>query len=505
MHGYHRLCYQKFTNVSKLLKREATTNTDSLSHHHLKRRRVSGYSGVLLPSDKCLLCNKLRKKRKGKEETLTKCKTTSASNLIKEKALTIPDYDIQAKVNDTDLVAREAYYHCSCYRMLTHEDERNSTQARGDEEAKDRNVSHVAAFEYISDYVNESIINNSNVGRLGMLKEKYLLFMQQNYPEHYNPNYKTDKLKGKIQRRFGDKVKFWQPYYHTELIYSAHVQSGQAVETAFQTAASDSRRLEESAMFLRSTIIAAYREAPALPWPPPPGNELKEWNFPPEHLSNFLSALLVGKSMDALSADNTRSVLSTGRDIMYAVTKGKWMTPTHILLGMSVWHLTGRADIVRLLNRFGHCVSYSRLPEILTAIHMASKDHNSPIPPGIKMQGSEVLHFCWDNFDLNEETASGAGTTYSTHGLVVQETVNGQPSDKSGHVLATGRTKKRSVTEDVIVMEPCYAKKHAEPSLCSTTLEPQQTASYLSDIKGCDMTWVLCRALPKALEQTVPS
>ena len=138
-----------------------------------------------------------------------------------------------------------------------------------------------------------------------MLKEKYLLFMQQTYPEHYNPNYKTDKLKDKIQRRFGNQIKFWQPNYHTELSYSTHVQSGQAVEIAFQSAASESRRLEESAMFLRRTIIAAYKDAPSLPWPPPPGSKLKEFDFPPEHLTNFLSALLVGKRMDALSADNT--------------------------------------------------------------------------------------------------------------------------------------------------------------------------------------------------------
>lgn len=42
-------CYQKFTNVYKLLKSEVTTNTDSLSHH-LKRRHVSSYLGVLLLS-----------------------------------------------------------------------------------------------------------------------------------------------------------------------------------------------------------------------------------------------------------------------------------------------------------------------------------------------------------------------------------------------------------------------------------------------------------------------
>lgn len=90
VHGYHRLCYQKFTNVSKLLKREATTDTDGLSHHPSKGRRVPAESSVLFPSNKCLFCNKLRKKGKGKEEPLTKCLTSSASNQIKEIALSKP-------------------------------------------------------------------------------------------------------------------------------------------------------------------------------------------------------------------------------------------------------------------------------------------------------------------------------------------------------------------------------------------------------------------------------
>lgn len=68
------------------------------------------------------------------------------------------------------------------------------------------------------------MINNSSVEQVDRMKEKHLFFMQQNYPEHYHANYKTDKLKDKIQREFGDKVKFWQLYYHIEPIYSAHAE-----------------------------------------------------------------------------------------------------------------------------------------------------------------------------------------------------------------------------------------------------------------------------------------
>lgn len=131
VHRYYRLCYQKFTNVSKQLEREVTTNTDSLSQiqYNLKRRCMSGYSGTLLPSDS-LFCYKLREMRKGKNETIVKCETLSATNLIMEKPLIILDYDIQVKVNDIDLVqVREAYNHRSCYNLFTHEDRRISTES----------------------------------------------------------------------------------------------------------------------------------------------------------------------------------------------------------------------------------------------------------------------------------------------------------------------------------------------------------------------------------------
>ena len=67
VHGYHRICYQKFTNVSKLLKREASIGSDGLPHHNVKKRRVSAESSIVFPSNECLFCTKQRKKRRGTE------------------------------------------------------------------------------------------------------------------------------------------------------------------------------------------------------------------------------------------------------------------------------------------------------------------------------------------------------------------------------------------------------------------------------------------------------
>ena len=42
--------------------------------------------------------------------------------------------------------------------------------------------------------------------------------------------------------------------------------------------------------------------------------------------------------------------------------------PKHILLAMTVHHLTGSAEIITSLNHFGHCQSYSCTLELETAM-----------------------------------------------------------------------------------------------------------------------------------------
>ena len=502
IHGYHRECYQKLTNISGLLKREPEASCSSDHQYPLKRRRES-VPCVIFPNDECLFCKKRRKKRKGKEEPLTRCETITASDLIKELALSKNDYDLQAKVNDIDLIAREAHYHRSCYRDYTKDDDRNTTQYRGDEEAKKMNDAHAAAFTFLSDHINKSIIEDSNVERVGMLKEKYLGFLQQNFPEQYNPNYKTDKLKDKIMKRFGQKVIFWQPNYRGELVYAKNIQGGQAVESAFEAAASESRRSEEVAMYLRRSVLDTQKEAREMPWPPPPGNVLKEWELPSEHLSNFLSLLLVGKKMEKLSPDQSRRVVSICHDILYGVSNGRWLQPKHILLAMSIWHLTGRSDIIKLLNRFGHSISYSKLLEIITAIHTTTQDHNSHIPPCIKAEGNEVVHLCWDNFDLNEETPSGGGTTHSTHGIIIQESQSEMTHSQASLTFpSTEKTKQRSAKHETVVLEPCYLKKRPEPPKVTKLVADSEPTNPCNS--ETDTVWVVARNLNKD-DQIVPS
>ena len=54
--------------------------------------------------------------------------------------------------------------------------------------------------------------------------------------------------------------------------------------------------------------------------------------------------------------------------------------PKRLLLGMTLRHLTGSAGIVTLINRFGHCASYSRVLQLETAMCKAIDEQEGVIP-----------------------------------------------------------------------------------------------------------------------------
>ena len=176
------------------------------------------------------------------------------------------------------------------------------------------------------------------------------------------------------------------------------------MEAAFELAASDEKRVEEAAMVLRRHIIESNRASGNIPFPPKSSWLLSEDREPPDLLQNFLSSLVLGKSCQNLSERSKRFVSSFPQDICYAATNGQWLMPKHVMLAMTVHHLTGSAELITILNRFGHCQSYSRTLELETATCKSILSSNTYLPPSISTESNKIVYFCWDNFDLNEET-----------------------------------------------------------------------------------------------------
>ena len=135
----------------------------------------------------------------------------------------------------------------------------------------------------------------------------------------------------------------------------------------------------------------------------------------------------------------------------------------HLLLYMTVRHSMSSAELIKMLNRFGHCQSYTRTLEFVTAMCSSFTANDSVLPPNISLQNKSVIHFCWDNFDLNEETPSGTGTTHSTHGIAIQEVASGTEFITT-EMDPVAKDRKRTVKPDITELRPSFVKPKVGPN-----------------------------------------
>lgn len=178
-----------------------------------------------------------------------------------------------------------------------------------------------------------------------------------------------------------------------------------------------------------------------LPWPP------REQDLAPvnvrinKSLSLFLTVLLTGSQKSSNSPRANRLIKSYAQDIIYSVSNGKCKTPKSILLPSCVKSLTNSTEVINILCKYGHGVSYTLLEELETeyAISLIEDSQNDPenvfVPE--EFSAENELLTVWDNIDDLEETLSGAGTSHRCNGIGVQlktpETqslIRGEPKSK---------------------------------------------------------------------------
>ena len=78
--------------------------------------------------------------------------------------------------------------------------------------------------------------------------------------------------------------------------------------------------------------------------------------------------------------------------------------------------------VVEVLNRRGHCVSYSITGELETElIYEASKDVT---PFGMDRSPDYGIGVAWDNYDRRVETSVGEATLHGTVGIAYQSNIS---------------------------------------------------------------------------------
>ena len=159
---------------------------------------------------------------------------------------------------------------------------------------------------------------------------------------------------------------------------------------------------------------------------------------------------------------------------------------------MTMKSITGSFEVVTLLNRFGHGVSYIKLEEIEIAVaeRQINKHENEDLIPS-NCQKNIFSTFACDNNDMLGETLLGIATTHCTNGIVIQRSVDTcaeKPDDKEVNF-----SKKRTLEDFHIQILPYCAKKRSDPeTIPPTEATVKGSSNEIEHSKKNDFLWPIC-------------
>eukprot|EP00112_Aurelia_sp_Birch-Aquarium-sp1_P008666 Seg1960.8 transcript_id=Seg1960.8/GoldUCD/mRNA.D3Y31 product="GTPase-activating protein and VPS9 domain-containing protein 1" protein_id=Seg1960.8/GoldUCD/D3Y31 len=447
-HGFHRQCYQKFTNAVSVLKRKS-----SIADVSEKRQRRSGQFGSVLFPKICMKCKSSNYITvKGKKQQPKNLTTLSACEQVKKAATLQHDEVMLLIVANEDLIAREFKMHERCYRdytrICTKETAQTSTAAsNNDDDDSD------SRFQRLCEFVEHHVIDGEQSVSIKLLTEVYGLDQEDCRLR--------GKVKQKLMQEFEDKLLFVTVLNNeAQVVLSKNVLTNTKKSSFFES--NRDFAMKEAAKIIRNDVVSLIQSASDLPWPPTVQSLLSEDRHPPESLTNFLTCLL-HSTEHSVGEEVRRHVDSLSQDIIYGISKRKFLTGKHVLLGCGLHSLTGLKKPINILARLGHCCSYNKVQEIETAQaelaqKMISLQHPLPLIP-VDHAGKAPTIFWWDNFDCKKETKDGS--IHTCHGVAFQE--DSDRCMKRDETLEVPVSKKRTVSVVPQVLRKVKVVPHKEP------------------------------------------
>ena len=86
-------------------------------------------------------------------------------------------------------------------------------------------------------------------------------------------------------------------------------------------------------------------------------------------------------------------------DTVFLVTNGRKKPSKHLKLGLAFKSMTRSKKLIGMLNRYGHCVSYTTTEELETELTFTITSTSKILPPDLVPDSSLTVGIAYDNFD----------------------------------------------------------------------------------------------------------
>ncbi len=414
------------------------------------------------------------------------------------------DHVIRCRLDGySDLVAADARYHLKCYVKFF----RKSQSRKPDEEMRIRNnaIKRLCAR-----------ITTGDIYNLAAVWEQYSDILSEHGVEAGQYSNCKSWFKDKLKDQLNDKIDFVpqldqrQPQLiflkgsEKQLIQTLKDQADELNESREGLSLQDSRETitqKEEMLAVYHTAIqirADVKESPTLNNCSSVTVDDAE-HMVPNRLFMFLNVLLTGDEDDCVEEKKTRTlVLSIAQDIIYALSKGKKITPKHTGLGMAIHQATRSKNLVNLVHNAGHCISYDQVRRLDTtlakkALDQYSENGNMPIPTNIAP--GHFFQFSADNIDIIEETLDGRGTFHATQMVAFQRAVaNTEEATNVEEVkLCPEKSLKSSVDLHALIQAPHSDVRPTPVFEEQAQVEDLNPESPCEIAKVKDLAWLLAR------------
>ena len=245
------------------------------------------------------------------------------------------DLAVLASVTDANLVVKEFSKHEKCYLEYTRITREKSANTSTISEKSDIQGNFDAVCEVIEKRV---------------LKEQQCLSMESIvsvYGISEGDRQQRYRLKTRLLQKYGDDLLFISNEKHSPQL----VISKKCLETLTMSRVLGSSELQKATVILREAVKKTIDESEALPWSPTIESLKKDDRNAPDTLKLFYENLLSPASVHhgtSLTADKFFS-----QDIMYAISKGEFLTLKHVSVGLGLHSLTGQKLPLQVFHGWG--------------------------------------------------------------------------------------------------------------------------------------------------------
>ena len=513
---YHRNCRAEFTNKRDLQTNNKPSDDAATGTAPRRSHRDGNQPNAAILPDQCLFC----KKSKYKPNTKTREKLHSVQEFRADETVRAcaslhvkQNTDMSEVARDVigictkDLISSEAKYHASCYKSFV-----RIIYSGGNEGQRSNETDCPLQPVYEAVYcLCEDLIACPDIIEYKAVKELFLNKASElgvTVTESHKKN-----LMRKLSTKFPE-INFITYQYNKVLMYPNSLAINKVVLDFFELKTEleslkgsrddNEKNVVKTALLINNEIKDLE---PQMSWPPKE-DDLKPSranHYIPYLLDVFLTVLISGKSLDSESSRTEKTVRlkeSFGQDIVFSATNGAVKTPKSVLFPSVVKALCNNIEVVKLINKYGHGVSYDLVEEIETEYVLdvinKQRENRVVLPVSVTQEEckSTVALMVADNIDNLECTLSGSGTSHRVNSILVterNERESGDESDDPDYAPPVAKKCRRSLPVTVVTKEipEYYGGKRVGPGELPHVQNLGVSSSYSEKAKELTLRYLV--------------